>query len=159
MFHTTSAVSRRLRAEGAPPPEHLVASGRWAPRLRDPEPPVCDRPLDDRVAALRRLGGTSEAVLAQRELMELIHPMLRADFALGDRYVHRPAPPLDHPVTALGGVDDPPVPLPSLEAWGVHTTARFRAEQLPGGHFYLQEHREPVLRIVSAPLAEPPLGR
>jgi hypothetical protein len=58
---------------------------------------------------LRRLNGTPPEVLADAELLELVMPILRADFALVETYAYRAEPPLMCPITALGGTSDPPL--------------------------------------------------
>jgi medium-chain acyl-[acyl-carrier-protein] hydrolase len=162
--HSTGALvayelARRLRREAAPGPQQLIASGRWAPHLHDPEPPVYALPEEELIAALRRYGGTPEEVLAHRELLELMLPLLRADFALGDTYQYRAEPPLALPITAVGGADDPRVPLGSLQAWGTHTTGPFAAHLLPGDHFYLQTQREALTDLVIRALHPAVLAR
>lgn len=159
--HSTGALvayllARRLRTDGGPRPLHLVASGRWAPHLQDPEPPVYALPRDELVAALRRYGGTPDEVLDDRDLMDFLLPLLRADFALGDTYLHREEPPLEVPITAIGGDRDPRVNTEALEAWRGHTTGSFAAHLLPGDHFYLHGDRAAVLRLVASVL-DPPL--
>ena len=64
---------------------------------------------------------------------------MTSDTALYRRYVYHTEPPFALPIEAFGGIDDPNVSLPHLTAWQEQTTARFHAEQFPGGHFYLQD--------------------
>lgn len=155
--HSTGALVayeliRRLRRDGRPRPLHLVASGRWAPHLQDPEPPVHALPREELIAALRRYDGTPEEVLDHREIMDLLLPLLRADFAIGDTYVHRAEPPVEVPITAVAGEEDPRVTADSLAAWGEHTRAPFAAHRMPGGHFYLFAERARLLRLLTSVL-------
>lgn len=162
--HSTGALvayelTRWLAERGRALPIHLVVSGRWPPHRTDPEPPIHALPAPQLIAALRRYGGTPDEVLGDAELMEFFLPLLRADFAVGDTYQHRPGAPLPVPITALGGDGDPRVPADSLAEWGRHTTAAFAMHLLPGGHFYLVDQRPAVLRIVAATLAPVLLAR
>jgi medium-chain acyl-[acyl-carrier-protein] hydrolase len=157
--HSTGALvgyelARRLRRDGATGPLHLFASGRWAPHLPDPEPPVYALPDDELIAALRRYGGTPDELLSDGDLMAFLLPLLRADFALGDTYRHEPGPPLSIPITAIGGAQDPRVCAEALEAWGDHTTGSFAAHRLPGDHFFLHARRAPVIEIVGRALLQ-----
>ena len=152
--HSTGALvgyelARRLRDDHAQPPVHLFASGRWAPHLQDPEPAVHALPREALVAALRRYGGTPEEVLTHDELLDLILPLLRADFALGDTYRYTAGPPLEVPITAMGGSSDPRVSEASLNAWSEHTRGRFACHLLPGDHFYLHTARHEVIPFIS----------
>ncbi|MCB9540739.1 MAG: thioesterase [Myxococcales bacterium] len=139
------ALCRWLARQGAPAPTHLVVAGRRAPHLPPTTPPVHDASDEALVAELRRLGGTPPQVLQHRELLELLLPMLRADYRIAETY-HAPATAtVDCPLLALGGEDDADVPPAALAAWGHHTTAAFRAQQLPGGHFFLHERPRDVI--------------
>jgi len=142
-------LARRLRAEGRPMPLHLFVSGRPAPQVALTEPPVHDLPHDEFMAALRRFGGTPEEVLQHAEMMELIIPMLRADFSLGETYRYAPAPPLDVPLSAYAGARDAEVPVWQVEAWKEQTRAEFRFVEFSGGHFFLHEDQALVTRRLS----------
>lgn len=127
----------RLVARGGPPPLLLAVSARRAPHRPEHHPPIHDLPEDEFRAELRRLNGTPAEVLEHPELMDLLGPMLRADFTLIETYEPRDAPPLDAPITAYGGLDDTDVPRDDLEAWSGYTHRRFRVATFPGDHFFL----------------------
>lgn len=150
---TAYELVRLLRREGRPLPVHLMVSGRHAPHI-----PFSRRmhQMSDRefIAQLRRLGGTPEAVLENEELLALLLPPLRRDFAIVETYTHAPEPPLDVPLTAFGGEQDEDVPRDAIEAWGAHTTGPFQARLFPGGHFYLHQPGSRLLPTVAAALAE-----
>jgi medium-chain acyl-[acyl-carrier-protein] hydrolase len=97
------------------------------------------------MAALRRFGGTPEEVLEHAEMMALVEPMLRADFALGETYLFTPEPPLPVPLSAYGGATDDEVPLWQVEAWKEQAGGAFRYVAFPGGHFFLHDDRARVL--------------
>ena len=100
-------------------------------------------------AELRRLQGTPDAVLDNDELMQMILPTLRADFAVHETYVCGDELPLACPILALGGDSDPFTPSADLEAWRVHTVASFEVSVLPGGHFYVHESRPLLLQLLA----------
>ena len=141
------ALAGRLQAECVPPPALLVVSGRNAPSLPRATPSLHDRPDDEFMAGLRRLGGTPPEVLDNRELMDLVMPTLRADFALANTYVPA-AEPLATPILAIGGVDDPETTPAGLAAWAGCTTAATRVEILPGGHFFTETARPALVRLL-----------
>ena len=124
------------------PPEALLVSARRGPQVASLEPPLHDLPEPEFRARLAGFAGTPEAVLADDELMELLGPMLRADFALNDTYRHRLEPRLACPVHVWGGHDDAAVPLSHLEAWREVTVGAFSLSRLPGNHFTLLESPE-----------------
>jgi len=142
-------IARRLRRDGRTMPVHLFGSGRPAPQIALTLPPLHTLDDPDFIDALRRLNGTPEEVLANEEIMRLVLPLLRADFAIGETYRYRDEPPLDVPITAFGGATDPEVSAEQVEAWGEQTTAAFHAKTFPGDHFFILGDRDLVLREIS----------
>jgi medium-chain acyl-[acyl-carrier-protein] hydrolase len=85
---------------------------------------------------VRRLGGTDPAVLANREMRELLAPALRADFALIDQYLYISAEPLSIPIGAVAAQADKLVSVDEVREWRRETSAAFRLVELEGGHFF-----------------------
>jgi medium-chain acyl-[acyl-carrier-protein] hydrolase len=100
-------------------------------------------------AELRRLNGTPESVLQDEELMTLVLPLLRNDFALSEMYHSYESKRLDCPVTAFGGQTDEEVSLSSLQAWRYVTTGPFRIKLYPGNHFYLHACRHVLMKSIA----------
>jgi medium-chain acyl-[acyl-carrier-protein] hydrolase len=123
---------------------HLFVSGSRAPQVPALRSPIHALPESLFLAELRRLNGTPEAVLENAELMQLLLPTLRADFAVIETYVYATEPPLDCPITAFGGLQDQEVNCNHLEAWRNQTSASFSLQMLPGDHFFL-ESAQPLL--------------
>lgn len=148
-------VARRLVASGARQPGHLFVSGRPGPRGRGSGRPIHELPRDEFISELRRYHGTPEEVLQHQELMDLLEPLLRADFEAAETYRYEPAEePLPLPVSALGGVADDLVSREALEEWRRETRGPFRVHLLVGGHFFLHERRDQVLAILTRALQD-----
>jgi medium-chain acyl-[acyl-carrier-protein] hydrolase len=141
-----------LRREYGLLPSHLFVSGRRAPQIPKKEPHLSDLPHDEFISELRRLDGTPEEVLDHPELMELMLPLLRADFALVDNYTYRPEAPLECGITAYGGSEDQEVSFDELKAWHDQTRSAFRLQMMPGGHFFVQKQSEDLLRSLHGEL-------
>lgn len=147
-------VTRSLRRAGAPLPLVVFAAAVRAPHLSTPGPfdglsEVDDDALIDRLAAG---GGLPAAVLAERELLELLLPALRSDFRWLDSYRYLPDDPLDVPIVGLAGRRDHAVTVDQVDAWAEHTRAGFTRHVLDGGHFFLHENFAETTRLVSAEL-------
>ena len=142
-------LARTLRRMGGPLPRHLFVSGHRAPQIPDPGPHVHALPEPAFVAELRRLGGTPPAVLEHEELMQLLLPILRADFALVETYAYAPESPLSCPITALGGREDPEAGPGDLAAWRDQTTGDFSLRMLPGDHFFVHTAQPLLLAALS----------
>ena len=101
---------------------------------------------------LRRLNGTSETVLQDAELLQLLLPTLRADFAICETYTYATEEPLDCPIVAFGGLQDCEVSRNDLAAWREQTQSSFRFRMVPGNHFFLHSARATLVRAVSQDL-------
>jgi len=146
-------LARELRRRGAPEPATLFVSAHRAPHLPDSHPPVADLPDLELIAELQRLQGTPPEALQNRELMLLLLPLLRADFALCENYQYQTDVPLDHPIVAFGGIDDSEIEQAEILAWREHTHNVFHFKMLPGNHFFIHTAKEPLLKVMSEQLA------
>ncbi|MBX3415408.1 MAG: thioesterase [Pirellulales bacterium] len=129
-------LARWLEARGCRP-ALLATGGRGAPEFPDPGPALHAAPQAALVDELLRLGGTSREMFADAERMARLVPIIRADFAVCETYVFRPAERLRCPIVAFGGAADPDWPEPQIAAWGEHTQDEFSYHMLPGDHFFL----------------------
>lgn len=145
-------LTRYLAAKNLPQPVHLFLSGRRAPQLMVDAAPTYNLPEPEFVEELRRLDGTPEEVLAHPELMQLLIPLLRADFALCQTYISEPGPPVRCPITTFGSLEDSSVSRSQLEGWQEQTTAAFSLQMFPGNHFFLLSAQRDVLRILTKKL-------
>jgi medium-chain acyl-[acyl-carrier-protein] hydrolase len=146
------ALTRRLLAEGHPPPAALFVSGRAAPQLANVRRQLYDLPTDELIPELRAIGGTPEEVLGELSLLELFLPTLRADFAVNENYHHTPADPLPVPLTVFGGSDDIRADEDELRAWSELTSAAFDVHVYPGDHFFIVPHAADLLARMAAVL-------
>ena len=120
-------------------PVRLFVSAGRAPQIPHRAPPIHTLPDEEFLAELRRLNGTPRELLDHEELMEVMLPILRADFALYETYLYSTEPPLNCPISAFGGLQDGRVSASDLEAWRSQTSASFSLRMFPGDHFFLKE--------------------
>jgi medium-chain acyl-[acyl-carrier-protein] hydrolase len=146
-------VARQLRRAGAPRPAHLFVSACRAPQLNHGRSFTFDLPHDGLILALRRLNGTPQAVLESDEIMEFFAPLIRADLQLTQTYVCPPEPPLDCPISAFGGLQDPEETPERLAAWHEQTDAEFELLMFAGDHFFLHTQSSLLLESVGRCLA------
>jgi medium-chain acyl-[acyl-carrier-protein] hydrolase len=143
----------RLRRRGRPP-AWLFASGTRAPHVPRRTEPRHVLPDDRFVVAVREMNGTPPALLENPEILELMLPTLRSDFRLAEAYRYRPRPPLECPVAAFGGCDDPDVPEEDVSAWRQQAAGRFELHMLPGDHFFISSSRAELLPLIGKRLLE-----
>ena len=142
----------KLQREGRKIPLHLFVSGRRAPGIPRQHPITYNLPDSEFVEELKRLNGTPKEILDHSEFMQLMLPVLKADFEISETYKHSGEPLRDCPITAFGGKQDEDVPQHFLEAWQEHTTGPFKQRMLPGDHFFLHASEQLLLAAVNQEL-------
>ncbi|MCZ9347615.1 thioesterase domain-containing protein [Streptomyces sp. TRM76130] len=145
MGHSTGAICafelcRQLRRIGAPQPVHLFVAGRRAPQVGERSSRVGELSIEELAEVLRHHGGTPDWVLDSPAMLRMLHPLLTADFAVSEAYDYTPESPLDIPLTAFAGTDDPRATVSQLAAWREQTTKEFAVHELNGDHFAIFEH-------------------
>lgn len=145
-------LARHCRDRGMPLPQHLIVSGCNAPPLREKSKRLHELPDDDLIAKLREYNGTPAEILDNRELMQILLPAIRADFALGADYHYQPAEPLPIPLTALSGRRDAHVDAGEIRRWGELTSMVYHEHWFEGDHFFIQDERRAVLDCIRAEL-------
>jgi medium-chain acyl-[acyl-carrier-protein] hydrolase len=146
-FELAHVLSARAHVQ----PIHLFVSGAAAPQLPSPHQ-FHTLPDAQFLAAVQNLSGMSAEVAANDELMALFLPILRADFAVAERYSHVAAGPLGCPLSVLAGRHDPLVALDLLPLWRVHSVAGCEIDLFPGDHFFLRSCRTQLLEILASRL-------
>jgi len=146
-------LARELRHRGAAEPGRLFVAGRQAPQIPDTDPITYNLPDPELISHLQDLNGTPPEVLAHTELMEMMLPIIRADFELVQTYEFREGQPLRCPITAFGGIDDIEAQPIHLEPWKDQTTGSFQLQMLPGDHFFVRSAERQLLELLSRALA------
>ncbi|NEP88950.1 MAG: thioesterase [Okeania sp. SIO2C2] len=140
-------VASKLRRQKLSTPKYMFVSGRRAPQIPidDPLHQASNQTL---ISTLREYGGTPEAVLENRDLMELFLPILRADFTLNEKYIYSPEAPFEFPIVAFRGINDAIVNLQQLSAWKEHTIGTFALHEFPGCHMFFQNEPKTLIEAI-----------
>ncbi|MEU3705402.1 alpha/beta fold hydrolase [Streptomyces anulatus] len=147
-------VALRLQQRtGGVPAGRLFVSGQLPPHRVTPDDVHLrgDEAIRDEV---RRLGDpNADTVLDDPDLLELVMPAIRADFRLIGTYLPRPATRLSTPISAYTGSEDEDVPVEGLREWAAATATAFDHRVSPGGHFYLLDDPEALVKDLADHLA------
>jgi len=141
-------LSRYLRRQNLPKPLHLFASGCPAPHIKNRSAITHNLPHEEFLKELRQLKGTPKEALDDPDLMELMLPLLRADFSVTGTYAFAESEPLDIPITVFGGTEDDHITQFDLEAWRRHTARAFALHTFPGDHFFLHSAQFELLSVL-----------
>jgi medium-chain acyl-[acyl-carrier-protein] hydrolase len=105
----------------------------------------------DRVALinyLRNMGGTPQIVFDTEEFLNLTLRVVQHDLKL----LERPAPemrPVNCPIYAFVGDSDSSVSVENAEYWRYWTTRLFELRVFAGGHFFLNQYQDELIRDIS----------
>lgn len=132
-------LARRIRTQYGLHPVRLFVSAGRAPQIPFRDRSIHTLPDKEFLAELRRLNGTPRELLDHQELMEVMLPLLRADFALYETYAYSIEPPLNCPISAFGGLQDHRVNNSDLDAWRAQTNVSFSLRMFPGDHLFLKQ--------------------
>ncbi|MBL8149020.1 MAG: thioesterase [Blastocatellia bacterium] len=138
-------LAHRLRALNKMAPEWLFLSASCHPSFRKKVKQsylLSDKEL---VEELSTLNGTPRQVLENEELMQLVLPIIRADFEAVQTYKPSSSLPLDIPITVFGGYQDNEITEESLEGWQVETRKSFNRKMFTGDHFFIHTQEVIVL--------------
>ncbi len=137
-------------------PVRVFVSGSEAPH-RVPESQLSA--LDD-AAFFREIQGLGSSRLKAVDdpvLLELVLPIIRADYRLVEAY-HRPMPArLLSPVVAYVG-DEEVRERADIEAWSEITETEFSMRVFAGGHFYLERQEDELLEGIAEYLGKDLIG-
>jgi surfactin synthase thioesterase subunit len=145
-------LARSLRNELRRQPVHLFISGRRPPDVPAEQELEYNLPDADLMARLRDLDGTPRELLESPEAMELMLPVVRADFEVVQTYKYVPQPPLQVAMDILAGSEDVQTSPQLMEGWKRQTTGRFSSRVLPGGHFFVLHARTQLLDLLATSL-------
>ncbi len=145
MFEVACLLDKR----GCSLPQELFVSGARSPEIPRPKAPIHALPDNQFVYEISMVNGTPDDVLRNNELLELLLPILRADFKICETWENVITSKLSLPIRVFGGLNDKGVTLDCLDAWQRCSSLRISRHVFPGGHFFINENREKVLSIMA----------
>jgi medium-chain acyl-[acyl-carrier-protein] hydrolase len=144
---------RWLRRHNYPQPTHLFVSSRAAPHIPRRKKTLHDLLDTELLEELAQFNGTPKEILENPELMKLLLPAIRADFAVLETYVYTPDALFSFPITVFGSFEDPDITADDLGSWSEHTTGPCVVRMLPGDHFFIQTAQPTLLGMIRQELA------
>jgi len=128
------------------PPLYFIPTGNAGPNIHKRE--MLGRlPRAEFFAMLREMGGLTDAILEDEELMEFFEPILRADFQLLEdaEQVHIDFA-IDTPVLAMMGAGEKYAA--DIANWKSYTRGHFDSRLMEGNHFFIHHHGAAIRQAV-----------
>jgi surfactin synthase thioesterase subunit len=147
-----SLLARKLIRNNYKPPVHLFITG-------TPGPSALSRTENKRhllgknefINELRSLNGMPEEILRDKELLDYLEPVLRADFKVTENYIHTEMDRLDIPMTVITGTEENMKP-EDIFLWQKETNAAVDFRRMPGNHFFIHQSPFEIIQIVAKAL-------
>lgn len=127
----------------------VTVSGMMSPENPSDEPQIYHLPDAEFKQKVREYNGTPQEVMAHEELMDLILPILKADFTMADTYTYKEGPKITSSLAALTGTKDPHTNEEGVRGWANYTTGAFTYQLFPGDHFFVNDQETEVLALLS----------
>ncbi|MFE0178421.1 thioesterase II family protein [Streptomyces sp. NPDC059002] len=132
-------------------PAALFLSGRRAPSHFRTEL-VHERDDEGVLAELAAQGGTDMRLLRDPDVLAMVLPSIRSDYRAIETHRADPDASVTCPVTVLTGAKDGKVTAAEAAAWQRHSRGAFALRTFPGGHFFLNDHRDTVVDLIRTTL-------
>lgn len=144
----------KLRKMGMELPKHMFLSGCTPPHIKYGDRMIHLLPDDEFLKELVELGGMSEAILNNREILDLYLPVIRADYRIYELYEYKPEQePLPVDYTVLTGSTDIIAGERNMMEWRLYTSKKFQIRHFEGDHFFIYEQPEILLETIEEQLS------
>lgn len=130
---------RNLAKQSTHQPMHLFLSGLASPWRRVVGKRIHDLPDHDLLCELRNLGGTPSDILKDPGILEILLPVIRADFEAAYHWRFDEYCDLKIPITIFGGANDKGIPTEAIADWASCTSGLVEINLHPGGHFFVHD--------------------
>lgn len=129
---------------------HVFFSGRSAPHVkRADEKKYHILEEEDFINEVINLGGTPPEFFDHPELLEVFLPLLKNDFKLAEADIHNgEIHPLDCNISVFLGKDED-LTTEQCDGWKKHTKKLCSIHYFEGGHFFLHEETEQIVRLIN----------
>lgn len=129
------------------PPEWIVLTGRAAPGISVSNTIRHLLSREELLNDLILMGGLQPELLNHPELLDLIEPILRADFRAIETFDFSTVPMLKVPILVLGGTKDC-ISEEQMKGWQRVTSAKCNIKMIQGGHFFIFQNVSEVVGLI-----------
>jgi medium-chain acyl-[acyl-carrier-protein] hydrolase len=138
-------LTHELISRGLAIPDALFLSAARPPSSGVPEP-LHLLPDAELIETLAQLNVSIEDPVVLRELIAFTLPLVRIDLTIAQNWRFTSNRCLGIPVGLFSGREDSLVPPSVMDRWRTHICAEVSSYSYRGGHFYLLDNPEPLLR-------------
>lgn len=147
-------VAKKIKNEINIEPKALFLSGN-SPLIKN-YAYISNLPDDLFLNKVIEFGGITQEMIEIKELMDMVLPVLRADFKMIEEYkkenVEYPKEVFSVPIIAFTGKKDKGVTSDDMNEWRKYTKGKFELYQFEGNHFFINEYYQEIIDIICSQL-------
>ncbi|HEY4112097.1 thioesterase II family protein [Puia sp.] len=148
-------LARKIAGEGYPPPMHLFITGTTGPFAYAREGRARHKlPKQEFIQEIKELDGSPDEILQNEDLLNYFEPILRSDFKAAETYEYEKSRPLDVPFTVITGTEED-MTEEDILTWQMETTRRVDFRKMKGKHFFIFDHSDTIIGIISQKISQP----
>lgn len=133
-------------------PEHIFVTGTSGPSSSSrQEKKRSLLPKDEFIQEIKDLGGMPDEILASEELLNYLEPILRNDFRVSETYLYEERSPMNIPMTVITGSEED-MEKDDVLLWQKESDLPVDFREMPGGHFFILEHTDKLIKIITEKL-------
>lgn len=143
-----------LMNRGIDPPIHIFFSGRNTPDIKNDMFINC---MNDEtfIEKLNQLGGIPSAIFDYPELVDMVLPVLKADYRVMNTYGFTlQKQKIKSNITVVAGDNDLSITYEDMRKWRLITEGDCSMHFIPGGHFYMENNLNALVGLIKTTLAK-----
>lgn len=129
-------------------PKHMFISAAKAPHLPFRIKKLSHLSDDKVIKELSIYGEIDQTLRENPQILSMFLPIFRSDFSIGENYFYKKTPLPSFNITAFYGENDPTVKEEEINAWQKHTAGCFRSLSFEGGHFFIKDKQDEILKEI-----------
>ncbi|MED4445710.1 thioesterase II family protein [Bacillus thuringiensis] len=135
-------------------PKHIFFSGYRAPSVIRERENIYTLPDYEFMKKVMELGGTSEELMKNKDLLEIYLPIIRSDFMITETYNYEEREEkIACDISILNGKQDT-TNLKDILTWKNHGCGEFKVYNLEGNHFFINNNVENITSIINTTLLD-----
>jgi medium-chain acyl-[acyl-carrier-protein] hydrolase len=143
-------LANKIRGLKHQEPIHLFLSGRYPPHLRKEREILHKLPDNEFGEEILKKGGTPKEFFSNVELVSVLLPVIKADYRILETYEYFPNNfKFEYDISVFGGQSDIDIPLSDLNEWRLYTNKECKIYEFRGGHFFIHEEKENIVKIIN----------
>jgi surfactin synthase thioesterase subunit len=144
-------LTRKIGVGSLPLPVHLFLTGTGGPSANTHDKTLHALARDEFVREIMDLDGCPDEVFRDRELLDYVEPILRADLEAAERYEYEVWGNLNVPITVITGSEER-IPVEELNAWQNETSHKVDFRTMRGKHFFIFDNAADIVNVIAKKL-------